>query len=68
MRKPQIMPAPLRIHLDFEQDRTLRELSSAEGVARRVKERAMALRLNAQGWNDRNANCNCTRQRLCTSS
>ena len=45
------MPAPLRIHLDFEQDRTLRELSSAKGIARRVKERAMALRLNAQGWN-----------------
>ena len=45
------MPAPLKIQLDYEQDRTLRELSSAEEVARRVKERAMALRLNAQGWN-----------------
>lgn len=45
------MPAPLKIQLDYEQDRTLRELSSAKGIARRVKERAMALRLSAQGWN-----------------
>lgn len=45
------MPAALRIQLDSEEDRTLRELSSAKGIARRVKERAMALRLNAQGWN-----------------
>ena len=34
------MPAPLRIKLDSEQDRTLRELSSAKGITKRVKERA----------------------------
>jgi hypothetical protein len=39
----QKMPSALRIQLDFEQDRTLRELSSAKEIARRVKERAMAL-------------------------
>lgn len=39
----QKMPSALRIQLDFEQDRTLRELSSVKGIARRVKERAMAL-------------------------
>lgn len=39
----QKMPSALRIQLDFEQDRILRELSSAKGIARRVKERAMAL-------------------------
>ncbi len=45
------MPAPLRVKLNTEEDRTLRELSSANGVPIRVKQRALALRLNAQGWN-----------------
>jgi DNA-binding NarL/FixJ family response regulator len=44
------MPTPLKISLDEEADRTLRELSYAEGVPRRVKQRASALRLNASGW------------------
>ena len=45
------MPAPLRIKLSPEEDRTLRELSSANGVPVRIKQRAIALRLNAHGWN-----------------
>ncbi len=44
------MPAPLRICLTEEEDRTLRELSYASGVPQRVKQRASALRLNAAGW------------------
>jgi hypothetical protein len=44
------MPAPLRIHLTEEEDRTLRELSYARSVPQRVKQRATALRLNAVGW------------------
>lgn len=47
------MPAPLRVKLSAEEDRTLRELSSANGVPVRVKQRAIALRLNAHGWNVR---------------
>ena len=45
------MPAPLQIKLSTEEDRTLRELSSANGLPVRVKQRAVALRLNAHGWN-----------------
>ncbi|WP_449415994.1 helix-turn-helix domain-containing protein [Phormidium nigroviride] len=45
------MPAPLRINLSSEEDRTLRELGSANGVPVRIKQRAIALRLNAHGWN-----------------
>ena len=45
------MPAPLRVNLNSEEDRTLRELSSANGVQVRIKQRALALRLNAHGWN-----------------
>lgn len=44
------MPAPLHINLNLEEDRTLRELSYADGVPERVKQRASALRLNAAGW------------------
>lgn len=44
------MPAPLNISLSEEEDRTLRELSYANGVPQRVKQRASALRLNASGW------------------
>lgn len=46
-----LMPAPLRIILANEEDRTLRELSCANKVPQRTKQRAMALRLNAYGWN-----------------
>lgn len=45
------MPAPLRIILSETEDQTLQELSIANGVPRRTKLRAMALRLNADGWN-----------------
>ncbi|MBV9387900.1 MAG: helix-turn-helix domain-containing protein [Chroococcidiopsidaceae cyanobacterium CP_BM_ER_R8_30] len=45
------MPAPLRITLTETEDRTLQELSVADGVPRRTKLRAIALRLNADGWN-----------------
>lgn len=44
------MPAPLKITLSEEEDRTLRELNYADGVPRRIKQRASALRLNASGW------------------
>lgn len=45
------MPAALRIILSETEDQTLQELSVAEGVPRRTKLRAIALRLNADGWN-----------------
>ena|SRR4028118_1069735 len=44
------MPAPLKINLTEQEDRTLRELSYANDVPQRVKQRAAALRLNASGW------------------
>jgi transposase len=44
------MPAAYHIELNAEEDRTLYELSLANGVARRIKLRATALRLNASGW------------------
>jgi len=45
------MPAPLRIILDLEEDRTLSELRLAEHLPQRIRDRAHMLRLNAQGWN-----------------
>ncbi len=45
------MPAPLRIILDSEEDRTLSELRLAEHLPQRIRDRAHMLRLNAQGWN-----------------
>lgn len=45
------MPAPLRITLNKSEDLTLQELSMANNVPRRTKLRAIALRLNADGWN-----------------
>lgn len=45
------MPAPLRIILDPEEDRTLSELRLAEHLPQRIRDRAHMLRLNAQGWN-----------------
>ncbi|MBW4649881.1 MAG: helix-turn-helix domain-containing protein [Kastovskya adunca ATA6-11-RM4] len=44
------MPAPRFISLNKEEDSTLYELSVANGVPRRTKLRAVALRLNANGW------------------
>lgn len=44
------MPSPVFISLDKEEDSTLHELSVANGVPRRTKLRAFALRLNANGW------------------
>jgi transposase len=46
-----MMPTALRIILTAEEDRTLLELSCADQVPRRTKQRAVALRLNAHGWN-----------------
>lgn len=45
------MPAPIRIVLTEEEDRTLLELRVATCVPQRTRERAHMLRLNAQGWN-----------------
>lgn len=44
------MPAAHPIALTAEEDRTLYELSLANGIARCIKLRATALRLNASGW------------------
>ena len=44
------MPAPLQITLTPEEDQTLKELELADGVPRRTKQRASALRLNGKGW------------------
>ena len=44
------MPAPIRIVLTEEEDRTLLELRVAASVPYRTRERAHMLRLNAQGW------------------
>lgn len=45
------MPAPLRVTLSEESDRTLQELRVASGVAPHIRDRAHMVRLNAQGWN-----------------
>ena len=45
------MPAPIRIVLTKEEDRTLLELRIANKVPQRTRDRAHMLRLNAQGWN-----------------
>lgn len=45
------MPAPIRIVLTEEEDRTLLELRVATSVPQRTRDRAHMLRLNAQGWN-----------------
>lgn len=45
------MPAPMRVKLNEEEDRTLKELCCADGVPERTKQRALAIRLNAHGWN-----------------
>lgn len=45
------MPAPLRIVLSEESDRTLTELRVAANVPQHVKDRAHMVRLNSQGWN-----------------
>jgi transposase len=45
------MPAPLRIILTPEEDRTLAELRQAKNVPQRTRDRAHMLRLNAEGLN-----------------
>mgnify|MGYP001806763239 CR=1 FL=1 len=45
------MPAPLRINLTEDEDRTLSELREASTVPYRTRDRAPMLRLNAQGLN-----------------
>ena len=44
------MPAPIRIVLTEEEDRTLLELRVAASVPYRTRDRAHMLRMNAQGW------------------
>lgn len=44
------MPAPIRLVLTEEEDRTLWELREAKGVPQRTRDRAHILRLKAQGW------------------
>ena len=44
------MPAPIRIVLTEEKNRTLLELRVATSVPQRTRDRAYMLRLNAQGW------------------
>jgi len=44
------MPAALKVELTVEEDETLRELSFAVEVPRRTRQRAMAVRLNGEGW------------------
>ena len=46
-----LMPAPIRVVLTPEEDRTLTELRLATTVPQRVRDRAHMIRLNAQGWN-----------------
>ncbi len=45
------MPAPLRIVLSEESDRTLQELRVAPRVAQHIRDRAHMVRLNAPCWN-----------------
>ncbi len=45
------MPAPVRVVLTAEEDRTLKELRLATAVPQRTRDRAHMVRLNAQGWN-----------------
>lgn len=45
------MPAPVRVILNKEEDRTLKELRLATTVPQRTQDRAHMIRLNAQGWN-----------------
>lgn len=44
------MGARLRVFLTREEDRTLFELRTAQGIPQRTKDRAEALRLSAYGW------------------
>jgi transposase len=44
------MGSRLRVFLTVEQDRTLRELRTADYLPQRVRDRADAIRLNAHGW------------------
>lgn len=44
------MPATMRTVLNTEENRTLLELSCADGIPHRTKQRATAIRLNAYGW------------------
>jgi len=44
------MAAPLRIHLTPEEDTRLRELETNPVVPFKVRRRAQAVRLAAQGW------------------
>ncbi|AOY80605.1 helix-turn-helix domain-containing protein [Moorena producens JHB] len=44
------MPAALQVKLSESEDITLEQLSLANSIAKRTKQRAYALRLNNKGW------------------
>ena len=45
------MPKPrIQVSLNTEEERTLWELENAEGVGRRIRERARTIRLSNEGW------------------
>jgi transposase len=44
------LPAPLKVHLNEEEDQELLEFQKIDGIPRRVKERAEIIRLNHHGW------------------
>ncbi|WP_449420400.1 hypothetical protein [Phormidium nigroviride] len=41
---------PLRVFLNSEEERTLWELRRGKNIPQRMKDRAEAVRLSAQGW------------------
>ena len=45
------MPAPLRVKLSLEEEKTLKELEKASSVPYRTRNRAQMLKLNAKGIN-----------------
>lgn len=51
LRNESKMPAPLRIKLSLEEEKTLKELEKASSVPYRTRNRAQMLKLNAQGIN-----------------
>ena len=51
LRNELKMPAPLRVKLSLEEEKTLKELEKASSVPYRTRNRAQMLKLNAQGIN-----------------
>jgi transposase len=51
LRNESKMPAPLRVKLSLEEEKTLKELEKASSVPYRTRNRAQMLKLNAKGIN-----------------